>query len=160
MQKQNESFSDFASDFSLRHSSEDDGAAAPDYSAAAGWYRRAADAGVAGAANAAAVAAALANVNKDVNVNPLGDWTTQQGNPHVTLRALGVEIVKQKADDGDREAQYSLGFRFASEVGEGAGELGMANRSPKAEAGLTLCADTFRSLTTQTQLCTTVYFLA
>ena len=39
--------------------------------------------GQAGAAGAAGAAAALANLN--VNVDPLGDWTTQTANPEVGL---------------------------------------------------------------------------
>jgi len=59
----------------------------------------------AGAAGAAGAAAARA----PVNVNPGGDWTTQTEDPNVLLRALGAEMVKQRAGEGDREAQYSLG---------------------------------------------------
>jgi hypothetical protein len=45
------------------------------------------------AAGAAGAAAALANPN--VNVNPVGDWTTQAANPKVLFDALGGETVKQ-----------------------------------------------------------------
>ena len=50
-------------------------------------------AGAAGGAGAAGAAAALANLN----VNPLGDWTTQTGDPMVLLESLGAKVVKQKA---------------------------------------------------------------
>jgi hypothetical protein len=52
-----------------------------------------------GAAGAAGAATALANVN----VNPLGDWSTQAGDPWVLLNALGAEVVKRKAAQGDRQ---------------------------------------------------------
>ena len=73
----------------------------------------------AGAAGAARAAAALANLR----VNPGGDWTTQAGNPSVLFRALGAEVVKQKADAGDRAAQYTQGCRLVNEVAgaDGAG---------------------------------------
>jgi hypothetical protein len=51
--------------------------------------------------------ALLANVNV---TPPLGDWTTQAGDPGELSRALGPRMVKQRADAGDREAQYTQGF--------------------------------------------------
>jgi len=88
----------------------------------------------AGAAGAAGAAAALANLR----VNPGGDWTTQTGDPAALFRALGAEVVRQKADAGDREAQYSQGYRLINEVAsaDGAGLSGAAGRSPKVEVGL------------------------
>ena len=35
-------------------------------------------------------------------LNPGGDWTTQTENPNVLLRALGAEVVTQRAGAGDR----------------------------------------------------------
>jgi len=57
----------------------------------------------AGAAGAAGAAAALANLR----VNPGGDWTTQADDPMLLFRALGAEGMKRRADEGDREAQFS-----------------------------------------------------
>jgi len=54
------------------------------------------------AAGAAGAAAALANLN--VNVNPVGDWTTQAADPGVSFRALGNRVSKHRAAQGDREA--------------------------------------------------------
>ena len=40
----------------------------------------------------------------------VGDWTTQEEDGSVLYRALGSKIlVKQKADAGDRAAQYAMG---------------------------------------------------
>ena len=49
--------------------------------------------------------------------------------------------MKQKAGEGDREAQWSQGFRLVSEADRAAGatHLGAAGRSAKAEVGLALC---------------------
>jgi len=70
-----------------------------------------------------------ANVN--VNVNPVGDWTTQAEDPGALIRALGGEIVRQRAAEGDREAQFSLGLGLLKAAGTFQG-------SPKAEVGLAL----------------------
>ena len=73
-------------------------------------------------------------------MNPVGDWTTQAEEPFVLFNALGAEIVKQRAGEGDREAQRSLGYRLVSEADGGAGTppLGTAGRSPKADVGCVL----------------------
>ena len=93
--------------------------------------------GQAGAGEAGGAAAAPANLN--VNVNPGGDWTTQAENPVVLVRALGAELVKQRAGAGDREAQFSLGYGLVTAADGAAGtKLGAGGRSPKAEAGLAL----------------------
>jgi len=64
------------------------------------------------------------------------------------LDALGAEIVKRKAGEGDREAQYSQGIQLMCEDGVAGALLGAAGRSPKADAGLARCtAHSFRSLT-------------
>ena len=90
--------------------------------------------GQAGAGGAGGAAAAFANSN--VHVNPVGDWTTQTADPFVLFRALGADIVKQKAGAGDREAQFSLGYRLVREADGGAGPpLGAGGRSPKADVG-------------------------
>jgi hypothetical protein len=93
----------------------------------------------AGAAGAAGATAALA----DLNVNAGGDWTTQAEDPWVLLRALGAEIVRQRAREGDREAQWSRGHWLMCEAAGGGhlnvGErIGAAGRSPKADVGLAL----------------------
>jgi hypothetical protein len=56
----------------------------------------------AGAAGAGRPAADGANVT----VSPLGDWTTQAAD-HTVFRALGAEILRQMAREGDAEAQWS-----------------------------------------------------
>ena len=88
----------------------------------------------AGAAGAGGAAAARANVN----VNPVGDWTTQAEDPELLLRALGAEIsVKQRAGEGDREAQWSLGCRLMREAEGAAGTpVGTSGRSRQADVGL------------------------
>ena len=73
--------------------------------------------------------------------------------PSALFEALGTEVVKRKAGEGDREAQWSLGYRLVRDaaggrlVREAAGGAGMplgaGGRSPKAEVGLALCTDSF-----------------
>jgi len=88
--------------------------------------------GQAGAGGAGGAAAARANVN----MNPVGDWTTQAEDPNVLFRALGAEVVEQRAGAGDREAQFSHGYRLLWEADGGAGtKLGAGGRSPKADVG-------------------------
>jgi hypothetical protein len=89
--------------------------------------------GQAGAAGAGGGAAARA----DVNVNPVGDWTTQAEDPTFLFRAVGVETVELRAGAGDREAQFSLGYKIVREAdGGGAGtKTGASGRSPKADVG-------------------------
>jgi len=98
----------------------------------------------AGAVGAAGAAAALANLN----VNPVGDWTTQAEDHMALFRAVGAENVRRRAGEGDREAQWSQGIRLMSEDGVAGTALGAAGRSPKADVGLELFAPhTFQSLT-------------
>ena len=85
----------------------------------------------AGAAGAAGAAAALANLS----VDPGGDWTTQAADPVAMLDALGAEVVKQKADAGDREAQWSLGCLLMAEASPTLSLSGAAGRSPQAKVG-------------------------
>ena len=82
----------------------------------------------AGAAGSGGTAAARAN--------PGGDWTTQAADFNLLFRALGAELVKQRAGEGDREAQWSLGCELMREAGTGV--MGAAGRSPKADVGLAL----------------------
>ena len=95
------------------------------------------------AAGAAGAAAALANLN----VN--GDWTTQTEDPHVLINALGPRSLKQKAAEGDRAAQYSLGFHLVSGAGGYTGKVpgGAACRTAEAEVGLEGCTSKFSALT-------------
>jgi hypothetical protein len=108
--------------------------------------RAPANAGGAGAAGAAGAAAALANLN----VNPLGDWTTQTEDPLALLRAVGAAVVKRKADAGDREAQFTVGVMLMSEANGGAAFRDAPATSPKAQVGLRtyLPTEEFRLLTT------------
>ena len=62
-----------------------------------------AQARAAGAAGAGGAAAAPATVN----VNPLGDWTTQEKDPSALFLELGAETVYHRAAAGDTEAQWS-----------------------------------------------------
>ena len=104
--------------------------------------RASAQAGAAGAGGSGGAAAARANVN----MNPVGDWTTQAEDPGVLFRAHGDEIsVKQRVSAGDREAQFSLGYKLVSEadLAAGATTLGAAGRSPKADVGLAVCCHGF-----------------
>jgi len=67
--------------------------------------------------------------------------------PSVLFRALGAEVVKQKADAGDRAAQYSLGCNLLNEAEGVAGAgLGAAGRSTQVKVGLAHKC-TFRSFT-------------
>jgi len=105
--------------------------------------RAPAQAAAAGAAGAAGAAAALANLR--VNMNPGGDWTTQAADSNLLLRALGAETVKQRAGEGDMEAQWSWSCRL---LGESAGAEGTplsaaAGTSPKADVGFALCTALF-----------------
>ena len=91
------------------------------------------DAAKAAKAGAAVAAAALAHVR----INAGGDWKTQAENPCVLVRALGAEIVKRRAGEGDREAQWSQGSQLMCEADGGAGmPLGSGGRSPKADVGV------------------------
>jgi hypothetical protein len=65
-------------------------------------------AGAAGAAGAAGVAAALANLN--VDMNPVGDWTTQARDRYDLFAAIGGEMVKRRADAGDRQGLTLVHF--------------------------------------------------
>jgi len=82
------------------------------------------------AAGAAGAAAALENLN--VNVNQLGDWTSQTEDASVLVRALGVEVVKKMAGEGDRDAQYSRGIMLVSEA------AGVAASGPRRRTSATL----------------------
>jgi hypothetical protein len=82
----------------------------------------------------------------DVNTNPVGDWTTQTADPMTLFRALGEEIVNQRAGAGDREAQFSQGCQLVCEADVAAGTagatpLGAAGGSPAADVGLASCSD-------------------
>ena len=63
--------------------------------------------------------------------------------PLALFDALGNEAVKRKADEGDREAQWSQGYRLMSEAEGADTPLGAAGRSPKADAGLARCTAQF-----------------
>jgi len=87
-------------------------------------------------------AAARANMN----VNPVGDWTTQASDHAALFRAHGDEIVNQRAGAGDREAQFSLGYRLVAETEVVGTLIGSAGRSPKADVGFALCPAQFPGL--------------
>ena len=46
--------------------------------------------------------------------------------------------MKQRADEGDRDAQYSQGCELMGAAGGYTGVMGAAGRSPKANVGLAL----------------------
>jgi len=96
----------------------------------------------AGAEGAGGAAAAHANVN----MNPVGDWTTQAEDPVVLFHAIGAQVVEQRARAGDSDAQYSMGFRLVREA-DGAEDLGAGGRSPKADVGVYLHCTVSRFLT-------------
>jgi hypothetical protein len=92
--------------------------------------RRYAKAGAAGAGGAAAAAGGAT-----VNVNTGGDcdWTTSE-EASVLFNAVTPEVLQQRVDEGDREAQFSLGtFRLLQAAEPGAGA-----DSPYAIVGLVL----------------------
>jgi hypothetical protein len=64
--------------------------------------------------------------------------------PSALLRALGAQVVEQKAIEGDMEAQFSQGGWMVNAVAGagGAGLSGAAGSSPQVEVGLAVC--TFR----------------
>ena len=82
-----------------------------------------------GGASAAAAPAAPAN--------PGGDWSTQAEDATLLHQALGPDLLKQRATEGDPAAQYSQGHKLMGEAGMAAGErvLGAGGRSPKADVG-------------------------
>ena len=98
-----------------------------------------------GQAGAGESAAARANVN----MNPVGDWTTQTEDLGVLFRTLGTEIVELRASAGDREAQFSQGYWLVREadVAAGATRLGAAGRSPQVDVGFVLCPAQLPGLT-------------
>jgi len=111
--------------------------------------RDAAKAGARAGAKAEAAGAAAARA-AHVLEDPSGDWTAQTGDCGVLLEALGSEAVRQLADDGNRAAQFSQGYKLMSEAGIDAGAtggLGASGRSPKADVGLSmsLYIDTFQA---------------
>ena len=97
--------------------------------------------GQAGAGGAGGAAAARAHVH----VNPVGDWTTQAADHAALFRTHGAEIVKQRAAAGDREAQFSQGYRLVCDADRDAGAptLGAAGRSSKADVALEICTARF-----------------
>ena len=58
--------------------------------------------------------------------------------PSALLRAVGTEVVKQRAAKGEGEAQFSQGCLLVNEAdrGAGIGTLGGSGRSPQADVGL------------------------
>ena len=91
-------------------------------------------AGGAGARGAAGAAADLANLN----VNPLGDWSTQAEDPQALFGALSLAVVRRRAAAGDREAQWSQGVLLMSMANQLGNYLDAPATSPKAQVGLEL----------------------
>ena len=54
----------------------------------------------------------------------------------VLYEALGVEVLKQRAANGEGEAQFSQGCFLVSRADGNAGSLGASGRSPLADVGL------------------------
>ena len=80
----------------------------------------------------------------DVTKRPLGDWKTQAADPWLLLNALGVEILKLRVAEGDREAQWTQGCLLRVPAGGGAGMAqGASGRSTQADAGLARCTAQF-----------------
>ena len=63
--------------------------------------------------------------------------------PSALLSVLGAQVVERRAAEGDREAQYSMGYRLMSEARVAGTPLGAGGRSPKADAGLARCTAQF-----------------
>ena len=57
--------------------------------------------------------------------------------PSALFETIGFEVVRQRAAEGDREAQFSLGYALVCEADEdgGATHVGASGRSPKADVG-------------------------
>ena len=115
--------------------------------------RRKAERDAAKRAPAQAGAAGANTARANAIGHPLGDWTSQTEDPGALLTALGIQTVKQRAAQGDREAQWSMGFGLvnAADGAAGATTVGAAGRSPRADVGFVvfvLCTKRIRSLTT------------
>jgi hypothetical protein len=82
----------------------------------------------------------------DAHVNPVGDWTTQTSDHAALFRAVGDDVVKQRAGAGDREAQFSLGYRLVAETEVAGTLMGAAGRSPQADVRLARCTAYFPCL--------------
>ena len=60
--------------------------------------------------------------------------------PSALFEALGAEVVKQRAANGEGEAQFTQGCMLVSRADGGDGSpLGSSGRSPQADVGLELC---------------------
>jgi len=64
--------------------------------------------------------------------------------PSALFRALGAEVVKQRAAQGEGEAQFSLGCLLVHEADGRVGSMGASGRSPLADVGLALSTYMFR----------------
>jgi hypothetical protein len=64
--------------------------------------------------------------------------------PSALFEALGAEVVKQRADTGEGEAQFSQGCLLVSEADGHVGSRGEIGRSPMADVGLALSTYVFR----------------
>jgi len=67
--------------------------------------KRAPGAAASGGSGAAGGAAAA---RPNVNVTPLGEWTTQTENPNELFDRLGMVTLQRRANDGDGEAQVRV----------------------------------------------------
>ena len=65
-------------------------------------------------------------------------------NPSVLIRALGAEVVEQRAAKGEGEAQFTQGCRLVSEADGNADLLGASGNSLMADVGLALCTYVLR----------------
>lgn len=96
----------------------------------------------AGAAGGAEASAAHANVHVTLNVNNRCGWSKQTEDPNLLFGAFDYEDVKQKAGEGDRGAQYSLGCRLTLTDGEAGTPLRAGDIPPTANVGLDLAPHT------------------
>jgi hypothetical protein len=67
--------------------------------------------------------------------------------PSALLDAVGLEVVKQRAAQGDGEAQFSQGCLLVHEADGSTGLLGASGRSPKSDVGLAFLTACIESLT-------------
>jgi len=96
--------------------------------------------GQAGSGGAGGAAGARATLN----VNSVGDWSTQAADPGVMARATTPNTLQQMAGAGDREAQFSLGYSFMCQADGVGAEIGSSGRSPMADVGFVCSTCVFR----------------
>jgi hypothetical protein len=87
----------------------------------------------------------LSSNSRDEGSNAVNDVASDMSvrpDPWALFEAVDIEVVKQRAVEGDREAQFSHGYLLVMAAGGPAGddieEVGTVDRQPKLEVGLAL----------------------